>query len=174
MSHGSAGPNSPKNVAPKIWARKTETCRTRCTSSSSCMVWRAWHRRRRSSATVLIRCLFADPRSEDWLLCSSPFVPLGIVAVYLLFVKKWGPSFMANRSAYRIEPLIILYNCLQIMACLFIFYRVCADPKRKVYPSPAEYVVMICFACFVAGVTHVDKARIQVSLPAGRLYRFRR
>lgn len=62
-----------------------------------------------------------DPRSEDWLLVSSPLVPLGIVAVYLLFVKKWGPSFMANRSAYRIEPLIILYNMVQIAACSYIF-----------------------------------------------------
>ncbi|XP_034242494.1 elongation of very long chain fatty acids protein AAEL008004-like [Thrips palmi] len=85
-----------------------------------------------------------DPRSEDWLLVSSPFVPLGIVTAYLLFVKKLGPSFMANRSAYRIEPLIILYNVIQIVACLYIFIHGLTMWRQLGYNftcQPVDYTV---------------------------------
>lgn len=58
-----------------------------------------------------------DPRSADWVMASSLLVPLSIVAVYLLVVKWLGPRFMADREPLKIEPIIIVYNALQIVAC---------------------------------------------------------
>jgi len=59
----------------------------------------------------------SDPRVRDMLFMSSPFAMFGILAIYLLFILKWGPNYMKNREPYNLNKIIIVYNILQIVAC---------------------------------------------------------
>ncbi|XP_052751972.1 elongation of very long chain fatty acids protein AAEL008004-like [Galleria mellonella] len=56
----------------------------------------------------------ADPRTNNFPLVSSPLPILLIMYLYHQFVRKWGPSFMANRQPYNLKSLIIVYNIVQI------------------------------------------------------------
>lgn len=64
-----------------------------------------------------------DPRSKDWFITSSILVPITIITVYLLIVKRWGPRFMANRAPYKIEPLVAAYNLSNILICTYLVFR---------------------------------------------------
>ncbi|XP_034827564.1 very long chain fatty acid elongase AAEL008004-like [Maniola hyperantus] len=56
----------------------------------------------------------ADPRTNSFLLVYSPVPVLTIMFLYHQFVRYWGPAFMANRPAYKLKNVIILYNIVQI------------------------------------------------------------
>ncbi|CAH0713848.1 unnamed protein product, partial [Brenthis ino] len=56
----------------------------------------------------------ADPRTKDFWLVSSPMPVMMIMFLYHRFVRSWGPTFMADRPAYNLKSLIVLYNVLQI------------------------------------------------------------
>lgn len=60
---------------------------------------------------------FLDPRLRDCLFMSNPFYMFAILAVYLLFVLKWGPQFMKNRKSFDLNRIMIVYNIIQIIAC---------------------------------------------------------
>jgi elongation of very long chain fatty acids protein 7 len=62
----------------------------------------------------------ADRRSEDWFLMGSPWPVLFITASYMYFVKSLGPRLMENRPAFKVDPIIRVYNLLQIILCLYI------------------------------------------------------
>lgn len=51
---------------------------------------------------------------------SNPFKPITIIALYLLFVLKWGPKWMENRQPYKLHFIIKCYNLLQVVICLYI------------------------------------------------------
>lgn len=85
-----------------------------------------------------------DPRSKDWYLACSPLVPIVIITIYLLFVKKWGPSFMAQRAALKIERVIIVYNALQIIACSYVAWeglRLWIKLRYSIVCQPVDFTV---------------------------------
>lgn len=58
----------------------------------------------------------ADERADDYFLMGSPFTVLGILGLYYYFVTDFGPKFMKNRPAYKLQNILIVYNALQIVA----------------------------------------------------------
>jgi len=47
---------------------------------------------------------------------------LACVLVYLYFVFYLGPKFMENRKPLNLLPIIRVYNIIQLIACIVIFY----------------------------------------------------
>ncbi|KAJ1526933.1 hypothetical protein ONE63_008481 [Megalurothrips usitatus] len=72
-------------------------------------------------------------------MASSLLVPLSIVAVYLLVVKWLGPRFMADREPLKIEPIIIVYNALQIVACAHTMLTVRPQHDSHIVLSARRY-----------------------------------
>ncbi|XP_013112000.2 elongation of very long chain fatty acids protein 7-like isoform X1 [Stomoxys calcitrans] len=62
-----------------------------------------------------------DKRVSTHPVWGSPWCMIIGVILYLLVVKKWGPRFMANRKPYKIENIMMAYNCIQIIINLYIF-----------------------------------------------------
>ncbi|XP_031765778.1 elongation of very long chain fatty acids protein [Galleria mellonella] len=58
----------------------------------------------------------ADPRCKDWLLMSSPWPVMAIIAVYLVIIKLILPMHMRGRKPYDLRVVIMWYNILQIVA----------------------------------------------------------
>lgn len=57
---------------------------------------------------------------RDKFLMANPFQPIVVLTVYLYFVFKWGPKFMANRQPMKLHQIIKFYNLLQVAICLCI------------------------------------------------------
>lgn len=76
-----------------------------------------------------------DPRTNDWPLIKSPFPTLTILAAYLYFVRSWGPRYMANRKPYKLENVLLVYNFIQVLVSVFIFYEVKNGVLRNLSPS---------------------------------------
>lgn len=54
------------------------------------------------------------------LFISNPFKPIAILAVYLYFVLKWGPKYMADRQPMKLDNVLKFYNLLQVAVCSYI------------------------------------------------------
>ncbi|XP_061392346.1 elongation of very long chain fatty acids protein AAEL008004-like [Musca vetustissima] len=84
-----------------------------------------------------------DPRTADLPLCNSYAAVIGIIVVYVLFVKKIGPAFMAKRKPYNIRWLISLYNLAQVIFNAYVFIRVTKHfvfhSKYSWYCMPSDY-----------------------------------
>ncbi|XP_064071147.1 very long chain fatty acid elongase 7-like [Vanessa tameamea] len=84
----------------------------------------------------------ADPRTKNWFLIAKPFQCIFILAVYLMFVLKWGPRFMKNRPSYNIDTIMILYNAIQVICCGYIFVAGIIAAwgwKYKLFCEPIDY-----------------------------------
>lgn len=68
--------------------------------------------------------LFSDPRINDLPLLKSYGTLVLIMGLYILFVMKIGPEFMANRKPYNVKRLIQIYNIFQIVMNLYMFIGV--------------------------------------------------
>ncbi|XP_046679316.1 elongation of very long chain fatty acids protein AAEL008004-like [Homalodisca vitripennis] len=66
----------------------------------------------------------ADPRTVNYPMVSTPFIIIAIVAVYNIFVQCVGPWWMAGRKPYNLKPLIVLYDCIQIVVNFWLCFRV--------------------------------------------------
>ncbi|XP_021941162.1 elongation of very long chain fatty acids protein AAEL008004-like [Zootermopsis nevadensis] len=75
----------------------------------------------RSEQYNVVLPLVADHRSDDWFLMGSPWPVLCIAASYVYFVTSLGPRFMKNRSAFHVDPIVRVYNLLQIFLSLSVF-----------------------------------------------------
>ncbi|XP_013097807.2 elongation of very long chain fatty acids protein F [Stomoxys calcitrans] len=65
-----------------------------------------------------------DADSEDRFGLSSPVFIISLISVYLLFVYKIGPAFMKNREPYKLKTFILIYNALQVLACVYIVLKI--------------------------------------------------
>ncbi|KAK3930440.1 Elongation of very long chain fatty acids protein 7 [Frankliniella fusca] len=74
----------------------------------------------------IVRETKVDPMVDSWFLMGSPLPILSILAVYLWFVLKAGPAFMASRKPYNLQPILILYNGYQVLFSLWL----CTMPLR--------------------------------------------
>ncbi|XP_062555780.1 elongation of very long chain fatty acids protein AAEL008004-like [Armigeres subalbatus] len=87
-------------------------------------------------------CEAQDPRNADNFLMNPPWVPVGIVAVYLYFVLKLGPRWMANRKPFDLKKLILIYNILQVLANLYLCIegvRVAVAMRISLTCQPVDY-----------------------------------
>lgn len=55
---------------------------------------------------------------------AKPYQTLTILGLYLMFVLKWGPKHMKNRQPYNLDILLLVYNALQVVACIYLFVNV--------------------------------------------------
>lgn len=73
---------------------------------------------------------------------SNPFKPMAIIAIYLLFVLKWGPKFMENRQPYKLDLVIKCYNLFQVAFCSYITfeaYRYSFARGYSIFCQPVDY-----------------------------------
>ncbi|KAI5643774.1 GNS1/SUR4 family domain-containing protein [Phthorimaea operculella] len=62
-----------------------------------------------------------DPRTKSWFLVAKPYQGLTLLALYLMFVLKWGPAWMKNRKPFNLDKILIVYNAGQVVACMYLF-----------------------------------------------------
>lgn len=71
-----------------------------------------------------------DDVVDSWPFMSTPWPVLSTLAVYLLFVLKFGPKMMENRKPFNIKHVMLLYNAIQTLyngwlvcwvSCFFFF-----------------------------------------------------
>ncbi|KAI8428752.1 hypothetical protein MSG28_007437 [Choristoneura fumiferana] len=66
----------------------------------------------------------ADPRTNDWFLITSPIPGLTIIYLYLQFVLKWGPRYMADKQPFQLQKTMVVYNFLQVLVSCWVFHEV--------------------------------------------------
>lgn len=64
-----------------------------------------------------------DPRTNNWLLMSSPFPTLAICLSYVYLVKVLGPRLMENRKPMDLRYVLIVYNLFQVLFSTWLFYE---------------------------------------------------
>ncbi|XP_055692439.1 elongation of very long chain fatty acids protein 7-like [Lutzomyia longipalpis] len=71
---------------------------------------------------------FCDHLDKNWShplaqypLVRSPSAIAVIVALYVVFVYKWGPKMMMDRKPFNLQRTIIVYNALQVILNAIIF-----------------------------------------------------
>uniref|UniRef100_A0A1B6FPY0 Elongation of very long chain fatty acids protein n=2 Tax=Cuerna arida TaxID=1464854 RepID=A0A1B6FPY0_9HEMI len=64
-----------------------------------------------------------DPRTNNWLLMSSPFPTLAICLSYVYLVKVLGPRLMENRKPFELRNALIAYNLFQVIFSAWLFYE---------------------------------------------------
>lgn len=65
-----------------------------------------------------------DPRTNSWLLMSSPFPTLAICLSYVYLVKVLGPRLMENRKPFELKTVLIVYNLFQVIFSSWLFYEI--------------------------------------------------
>lgn len=55
---------------------------------------------------------------------SSPVAMFVILFFYLNFVLSWGPKWMRDRKPFNIDTIMVVYNFVQIIACIYLVYVV--------------------------------------------------
>ena len=75
--------------------------------------------------------LVLDMRVENWLFMSSPLVTLSICLAYVSIVKVFGPAYMKNRPPFELRRVLIVYNFLQVVFSVWLFYEVA---QEKLFP----------------------------------------
>jgi len=66
----------------------------------------------------------ADHRSDEWFLMGSPWPVICIAIFYVYFVRSLGPRLMKDRPAFNVDPVVRVYDLLQILCCLWLVRRV--------------------------------------------------
>lgn len=70
-----------------------------------------------------LRKFFSDPRTRSWFLMSSPVPGASILIGYLYFVLSWGPRHMEHRKPYQLKNILVVYNFLQVVLSVWLFYE---------------------------------------------------
>ncbi|XP_058974598.1 elongation of very long chain fatty acids protein 7 isoform X1 [Musca domestica] len=65
----------------------------------------------------------SDPRTRDWFLMSSPFPTIAISITYAYIVKILGPKLMENRKPFELRKVLVVYNFLQVLFSMYLFYE---------------------------------------------------
>ncbi|XP_063827826.1 very long chain fatty acid elongase 4-like [Ostrinia nubilalis] len=59
---------------------------------------------------------------DSWFLMGTPYLPLLIIVMYLLFVLKTGPEFMRDREPMKLRNVLVAYNAFQVMVSSYLVY----------------------------------------------------
>lgn len=71
-----------------------------------------------------LHVFFADTRTENWLLMSSPIPQTIIITAYIYFVTSLGPRIMENRKAFDLKGVLVVYNFSVVALSLYMCYEV--------------------------------------------------
>ncbi|XP_070563174.1 very long chain fatty acid elongase 4-like isoform X2 [Ptychodera flava] len=63
-----------------------------------------------------------DPRVETWLLMKSP-LPSALIVIGYLFTVWLSPKYMANREAFKLKPVLVVYNFALVILSFYMFYE---------------------------------------------------
>jgi len=77
--------------------------------------------------------MFADSVVDSWLLMSSPYQLMGLIALYLTIVFKIGPKLMEDRQAFNLTNETRMYNLLQIVVCFSFVVGSLSDRGRHIW-----------------------------------------
>ncbi|XP_025418438.1 elongation of very long chain fatty acids protein AAEL008004-like [Sipha flava] len=83
---------------------------------------------------------YGDPRTNDWPMVQGITTTLACVLVYLYIVLYLGPKFMENRKPFKILSIIKIYNLIQLVACIYIFYMILISGWTTKYSLGCEPV----------------------------------
>jgi len=83
---------------------------------------------------------YGDPRTNEWPMVQGITTALACVLVYLYFVLYLGPKFMENRKPLHLLPIIRVYNVIQLIACIVIFYMILISGWTTKYTLGCEPV----------------------------------
>jgi len=64
----------------------------------------------------------SDQRTTNWFLMESPLPTIVICLTYAYFVKVLGPKLMENRKPFKLRKVLIVYNFIQVLFSLWLFY----------------------------------------------------
>ena len=67
---------------------------------------------------------FRDKRSDGWFLMESIWPTVIASVVYVLFSKVFGPAYMKNREPIQLKGLMMIYNIVQVVSCLWMFINI--------------------------------------------------
>lgn len=67
--------------------------------------------------------IFPDPRTNGWLLVSSPGPVLMIIVIYIYFCLSVGPRYMKDKKPYDLKNTLIIYNFIQILLSFYLVYE---------------------------------------------------
>uniref|UniRef100_A0A1A9W6N3 Elongation of very long chain fatty acids protein n=1 Tax=Glossina brevipalpis TaxID=37001 RepID=A0A1A9W6N3_9MUSC len=67
---------------------------------------------------------YGDPRTKDWPMMSSPLPTLAVCLSYVYLVKVIGPRLMQNRKPFRLQNTLVIYNAVQVVLSVWIFYEI--------------------------------------------------
>lgn len=143
-----------------------------------------------------------DPRTNDWFLITSPIPGLTIMYLYLQFVLKWGPRYMADKQPFQLQKTMVVYNFLQVLVSCWLFHEVCnsrvvylilhelqywnptnGDVSNGMTPSffRSDYFYFKCeshvskeFSSLISGAGCWMVEEVQLEMSAGWLLRFTR
>ncbi|XP_052212852.1 elongation of very long chain fatty acids protein 4-like isoform X2 [Dreissena polymorpha] len=82
----------------------------------------------------------SDKRVENWFLMQGYAPTLIITAVYVIFVTKIGPAFMANREPFQLKWPIVIYNFVCIAINFHIFSELLYNSTVKGYSYSCQTV----------------------------------
>lgn len=61
-----------------------------------------------------------DETVDNWFLMSSPLPIASLIALYLVFVLKIGPTFMKDRKPYDLKKIMVIYNAFQVCFSIWL------------------------------------------------------
>lgn len=82
----------------------------------------------------------SDPRTDDWFLVRSPGLLLTIVVTYVYFSVKAGPRFMKDRKPIKLKYTLIVYNFIQVLLSIYLFYEALAGGWAHDYKFSCQSV----------------------------------
>ena len=90
--------------------------------------------------SVILVIFISDPRTNDWFLIGSPVPGVSILIGYLYFVLSWGPKHMEHRKPYQLNNLLVIYNLMQVLLSIWLFYEGLDGAWLKKYSWKCEPV----------------------------------
>ncbi|XP_067945445.1 very long chain fatty acid elongase 4-like [Watersipora subatra] len=82
-----------------------------------------------------------DPRVDGWLMMSSPYPTFILFVLYLLLVWQ-GPKYMAQRQAFNLQYILIIYNLMLVLLSAYMLYEFAAttfgNPDFNIWCSPVD------------------------------------
>ncbi|XP_075225871.1 uncharacterized protein LOC142327007 [Lycorma delicatula] len=84
-----------------------------------------------------------SPVVREWPLMSTPTYTFAILCFYLYFCLYLGPRLMRNRKPFELDKVMIVYNVIQIVTNIYLFYTVAAEgitsPTFKLLTATEEW-----------------------------------
>ncbi|XP_052743871.1 elongation of very long chain fatty acids protein-like isoform X1 [Bicyclus anynana] len=81
---------------------------------------------------MMMNNFLPDPRVSDWVLMTSPWPLVSIIASYLMAIKLLK-RFMRDRRPYDLRTIIKWYNVLQIVSCAIVTWGIMTSGWTTTY-----------------------------------------